>query len=129
MSRRFAHVFEQFGYVVEPDARFRFGEGWEQILRSALTKLSAVSGPPRVSGGKEKGGCLVLHVAHDPAQREAVEAIRADLRKRSLTVCEECGKAGRLRMGIAQFKTTCEDHAHLVGPLRDDDGTIGDPFA
>lgn len=113
--RRFPHVREQFGYVVKPDAHFAFGPGWENILRSALTKLTAIPGPPRVDGGKEKFGAMVLHIEHDRTHTDEIKAIRAAYKLFSEETCEECGKPGHLRKGRNLWKTTCEKHAHLVG--------------
>lgn len=47
-------------------------------------------------------------------------------RKQSLTICDECGAPGRLRMGVNIAKTTCDRHAHLAASFRDDDGEIID---
>jgi hypothetical protein len=117
--RKFLHVFEQFGYVVEPDAKFAFGPGWEQILRNALTKLTAIPGPPKVTGGKEKFGAMVLHIDHDWTHKDEIKAIRDAYKLFSTETCEECGRPGHLRKGPHLWKTTCEKHAHLVGELPD----------
>lgn len=134
--RRFPHVREQHGDVVETDARFACGPGWEQIIRSVATKLSALPGPPRISGGKEKFGSLTLYVFYDIileeydvkdiSLRDAVEDIREAGRKKSVTICEECGEPGRLRMSYSRSKTTCDRHAHIVDYLHEDDGEIVD---
>lgn len=133
--RRFRHLHEQLGYLVAPEAEFAFGPGWEQIVRSAAQQLTTLPGRVRFSGGKEKFGSLTLYVSYDIFHEkhglkdilyDAVATIRETARKRSLTFCEECGEPGRLRMGYSIAKTTCDRHAHLVGPLRDNDGEIVD---
>lgn len=134
--RKFPHVHDQHAYVVEPDAEFACGPGWEQIIRSVATKLGTLPGPPRITGGKEKFGSLILYVSYDIIPEkydlkdislgDTIEDIREAARQKSVTICEECGEPGRLRMSYSWTKTTCEQHAHLVDNLREDDGEIVD---
>lgn len=126
-ERRFPHVFEQHGFVVPADAEFACGKGRERVIRKLATGLSAIPGPPpRFSGGKEKFGSFIAFTSCEDDQREQVRALREAARKLSLTICEECGNPGRLRMGVNIAKTTCDRHAHLAAPFRDTDGEIID---
>jgi hypothetical protein len=125
--RKFKHVYEQFGYVVPADAKFSCGPGWEEVIRRLADKLGRLPGPPKLVGGKEKFGSFQSRIVPHGAQRdEAIDELAREARKLSLTICEECGAPGRLRMGVNIAKTTCDRHAHLAGALRDDDGWIVD---
>ena len=125
-ERRFEHVFVQHGHVLDKDASFAFGKGWERIVRELATALGALDGPPRITGGKEKFGSLIVRIEYQRTQMKAVEVLKEAARKKSVTICEECGQPGRLRMGVSICKTTCNRHAHLAAPFRDDDGEIND---
>ncbi|NEI66485.1 hypothetical protein [Rhizobium leguminosarum] len=126
-ERRFPHVFEQHGFVVPADAEFACGKGWERVIRKLATGLSAIPGPPpRFYGGKEKFGSFIAFVSCEGDQREEVQVLKEAARKQSLWVCDECGASGRLRMGVSIAKTTCDRHARLAAPFREDDGEIVD---
>ncbi|NEI66483.1 hypothetical protein [Rhizobium leguminosarum] len=92
-------------------------------LAADLVKLD---GPPRITGGKEKFGSLIIYCDYEDGQAEKVRTLKGTIRKRSLEVCDECGAPGRLRMGVSIAKTTCDRHAHLAAPFRGDDGEIID---
>ncbi|MBY5819919.1 hypothetical protein HFN60_30475 [Rhizobium leguminosarum] len=134
--RTMPQLYEQYGNVIKAGAQFTCGPGWEQIIRSVAEKLVTLPGPPRLSGGKEKFGSLILYdlkvifsEEYDLkgiSTRESIEIILEAARKQSVTICEECGQPGRLRIGASWTKTTCDRHAHLVDNLRDDDGDIVD---
>jgi len=125
--RRFTHVFEQFGYVVPATAKFECGPGWETVIRRLADKLGALPGPPKLVGGKEKFGSFQSRISpYIEEHQEKVDELVHEARKLSLTICEECGAPGRLRMGINIAKTTCDRHAFLAEPLREDDGQIVD---
>lgn len=124
--RQFKHIHEQFGYAVAPDAKFACGPGWETVLRRLADGLGQLHGPKLV-GGKEKFGSFQSEVwPFDTEYRGKVEELTKAARKLSLTICDECGAPGRLRMGIRIAKTTCDRHAFLVGELREEDGWIVD---
>lgn len=125
-ERRFPHVLEQHGYVVDSDATFSCGPGWERLIRELATGLSGIAGPPRLHGGKEKFGSFQASITYSSENRSAVEALKEKIRKKSVTVCEQCGQPGRLRMSHARAQTLCDRHARLAEPLRDDDGQIVD---
>ncbi len=125
-KRRFVAVKAAHSTVIDPDAAFSFSKGWTALLVELAAELAKMDGPPRIIGGKEKFGSLILYVDYERSQMKAVEVLKEGIRKRSVTVCEECGQPGRLRMGHGRVKTTCEAHARLVYPLRDDDGEIVD---
>lgn len=125
--RGFRHVHEQFGYVVPSTAKFSCGPGWETVIRRLAERLGRLPGPPKLVGGKEKFGSFQSRIVpHSPQRDDAIDELARETRKLSLTICEECGAPGRLRMGISIAKTTCDRHAHLAGELREDDGWILD---
>lgn len=125
--RNFKHVHEQFGYVVPETAKFSCGPGWEIVIRRLAERLGRLPGPPKLVGDKEKFGSFQSRiVTHKAESDDAIDELAREARKLSLTICEECGAPGRLRMGQNIAKTTCDRHAHLAGPLREDDGWILD---
>ncbi|MBY4615703.1 MULTISPECIES: hypothetical protein [Rhizobium] len=109
--------------------RWAFRSGWLGLIQEAQGEIGALPAAwkARLVGGKEKLGYLQLSINwQGHARRDRIEAITEQFRKRSLTICEECGKPGRLRMGVSIAATRCDDHAAFAAPFRDDDGRIVD---
>ncbi|TAW73025.1 hypothetical protein ELI16_14305 [Rhizobium ruizarguesonis] len=118
--------------VISPDARFAMDIGWIALLQHAADRIRTYPAAWKVQlvGGKEKFGCLVLHIACDYDQRgcrSEVERLREEVRLRSLSICEICGEPGRLRLS-GYAKTVCNRHAAVMGEMRDDDGKWADPW-
>jgi len=118
--------------VIQSDARFALDLGWIGLLQHAAARVRTYPEEwrARIVGGKEKFGCLVLHIACDYSARGCrgeVERLREEVRLRSLSMCEICGEPGRLRLsGFA--KTVCDKHAPVMGEFREDDGRWADPW-
>ncbi|NHT78936.1 hypothetical protein G8E10_24870 [Rhizobiaceae bacterium CRRU44] len=113
---------------IAPNAEFECRSGWRDLIEKAAGEMADYPDDWRVviAGGKEKMGGLVLSVSYVGRWPvEPVEYFIEDWRKASLAVCEECGSAGRLRLGVVAA-TRCEDHADFVAPFRDEDGEILD---
>ena len=110
---------------IRPDAEFLCAPGWTALIEEAAKRLASI---PRgsCSGGKEKYGALILYLS-PRSGNDAIDALGEEIRSRSLTVCEECGEVGRMRMGLRLCQTLCERHARLVYPLRPEDGVMLDP--
>ena len=129
-------AFERFrtdiGDVINADASFRVDIGWIALLQHAADRVRTYPSDwrARIVGGKEKLGCCVVHISCDYDQRgcrSEVERLREEVRLRSLAMCEICGESGRLRLsGFA--KTVCDQHADVMGDLREDDGVWADPW-
>lgn len=118
--------------VIAVDASFRMDLGWISLLQHAADRVRTYPSTWKVQvvGGKEKFGCLVLHVACDYSARgcrSEVERLREEVRLRSLGVCDICGERGRLRIG-QWAKTVCDKHAAVLGEFREDDGVWSDPW-
>jgi len=109
-------------------AAFECRAGWRGLIVQAAAEVAAMPDlwRVRIVGGKEKMGSLILFIYCD-GQRpiDLVDCLCEAYRKKSITVCEECGAPGRLRMGVVAA-TRCEQHADFVAPFRDDDGEIID---
>lgn len=118
--------------VVNVESRFAIGIGWVGLLQHAADRLRTYPKEwnAALTGGKEKFGCCVLYVDCDYGARgcrSEVERLREEVRLRSLSTCEVCGNAGRLRLaGFA--KTVCDKHVGILGDLREDDGLWADPW-
>lgn len=118
--------------TISEDASFAFDIGWRQLLQSAAERLETYPSAWKatITGGKEKFGCLVLHIACDaeqPGCRSELERLREEVRLRSLATCDICGQNGRLRLSSIA-KTVCDKHAAVLGDLREDDGVWADPW-
>lgn len=118
--------------TISADASFAFDIGWRQLLQSAADRLETypTAWKATITGGKEKLGCLVFHIACDydqPGCRSEVERLREEIRLRSLSTCDICSGQGRLRLG-SYAKTVCDKHAAVLGDLREDDGQWSDPW-
>lgn len=128
----FAKLRRDNGDVIDADANFAMGIGWISLLQHAADRIRThpEAWHARIVGGKEKFGCLVVHIGCDYEQRgcrSEVERLREEVRLRSLATCEICGLSGRLRLsGFA--KAVCDKHAGVMGDLRGDDGVWADPW-
>lgn len=117
---------------ISPHAEFAVDVGWMKLAQHAASRIEMYPAAWKVQirGGKEKFGCLVLHIDCDYGARgcrSEVERLREEIRLRSLATCEVCGRLGRLR--ISSFaKTVCDKHAVILGDMRDDDGRWSDPW-
>lgn len=118
--------------VIDMDAAFRMDLGWFPLLQHAADRVRTY---PRawnasIVGAKEKFGCCVVHISCDYSARgcrSEVERLREEVRLRSLGMCENCGGSGRLRLS-GYAKTVCDQHAPVMGEMRDDDGLWADPW-
>ncbi len=96
------------------------GEGWADILETALRRIAAVmsneqtSAVFRIVQTKEKFGMIRIYYearslssAATKSIKEAIELAEA----RSACTCEICGKEGRLYDGSGWQTTRCHSHA------------------
>ena len=105
--------------------------GWVPLIRQAAVAVSAFPSEEknRITGCIAKGGMLLLRFEKRMSPTYAGSfRLGEEIRKKSLSTCEECGRPARLRIGRERQMSTCEDHVFLVGDLRDDDGRHLDPW-
>lgn len=130
------HVFEAVKSMsrgtISAEASFAFDIGWRSLLQLAVDRVKTYpqAWGMKIVGGKEKLGCLVLHVDYDGDERGArseSERLREEIRLRSLATCDICGESGRLRLSSIA-KTVCDKHAAVLGEMREDDGEWSDPY-
>jgi hypothetical protein len=104
--------------------------GWMPLLRDHCDRLRFLQLDVKFRWAKEKFGALRVFWSGDRMlsrlQYHWLEIEDERVRRRSLTICQECGHAGRLRIGL-HYATLCDRHKHLVGFFRDEDGRILDP--
>lgn len=121
----------QYHNVTDHFSAVSCGPGWSPLIRQAAVAASAFEPAWKVTlkGAIGRHGMLLLDFSCEQREgRLPVFRLKESIRKRSLSTCEECGKAGRLRQGRAVSRTLCDDHTPLVGDLRDDDGQNLDPW-
>ena len=128
----FETIKKQHRETISPDASFAFDIGWRMLLQSVADRVGTypTAWKVRIVGGKEKFGCLVLHIACDydqPGCRSEIERLREEIRLRSLATCDICGGQGRLRISSIA-KTICDKHSAILGEMREDDGVWSDPW-
>jgi hypothetical protein len=97
-------------------------DGWYTLIREACLKAEPIIAKwieehkteanykdwaPRFSQVKEKYGTLRLYFTTYP---DGIGEIEMEAEKKSETVCEECGKPGKLR-GQGWYYTSCVEHA------------------
>ncbi|MGO7788367.1 hypothetical protein ACC703_12910 [Rhizobium ruizarguesonis] len=109
--------------------------GWLPILADFCASVGAVVSPGDFSlvQVKEKFGALQVYYALrkvDPETERAVSDARDVAFKRSLHVCEVCGKRGRVNYFDGLYKTVCQEHANSefgIGmPVETADDVISD---
>jgi hypothetical protein len=133
MKSTYAAIGTQYPRAIRADARIDFDVGWAVILEYAAHRIQSfypAEWRAMITGGKEKFGCLVLHIDYDRSHRGSrseVERLREEVRLMSLGTCELCSENGRLRLG-GFAKTLCNRHVGVVGELRADDGLYADPW-
>ena len=89
------------------------GAGWHPLIKELLDKLQAyVNGFPqlkhfRIVQIKEKWGelCVYTNLGTD-----VINNLIEKYEKKSLTICEICGKPGKLRKDLSWMQTLCDAH-------------------
>lgn len=136
--RRFEDFKSEYADVLRPytgqgGRGLECSPGWTDILETYCDQLRAWHSrgwPLKLVWGKEKFGSLRLFTDWAPNSLTSLQwhwlcASNELARRKSLTVCDQCGEPGRARWGH-HVETLCDRHAHLVGGLRPEDGIILD---
>lgn len=97
-------------------ARQSVGKGWHRLIDRVFDKLedmtSGSSGnivpTPKIIQVKEKWGGLRIYTSGDGTH--PIEDVIREVENESYTICEDCGKAGKLRKG-GWYRTLCDEHA------------------
>ncbi|NEI24127.1 hypothetical protein GUK30_32800 [Rhizobium leguminosarum] len=94
---------------------FECEDGWRGLIAKAAAEVAEVDRMAegwnvRIVGGWVTDGALTLQISYDGRwPYEVVKLICDEYRAKSMTICEVCGRPGRLRSSIAA--TRCDDHA------------------
>ena len=91
------------------------GKGWAPLIHELFDRLPEFSGTIKIIQVKEKYGGLRIYTDY---YQEKLEQFITELEKRSLTICEQCGSAGKLRGG-EWYHTLCDQHADGRKPIED----------
>ena len=103
--RKYPATYVPTGYDLETGLE-SVGRGWRDLVRGAFVALP--EGHTIIFQIKEKFGSL--RICFEPDER-AYEDLLDDLAAESLTICEVCGNAGRLRTDRYWQRTLCDEHA------------------
>lgn len=137
--RRFEDFKIEYSDVLRPHTGpggrgLEFSPGWSDILCQYCDRLRAwhrKGWTLKLVWGKEKFGSLRLFTDWTPNSLSTLQwhwlcSSNELARRKSLTVCDQCGEPGRVRWG-RHVETLCDRHTHLVGGLRAEDGIVLDP--
>ena len=86
-------------------------DGWFDLIYDLSQKLEIVNPECEASQVKEKFGGLRFYT--DSCNEEGHKLIR-EYQAKSYTICEVCGKPGKLREDIGWIRTLCEKHYERV---------------
>lgn len=89
------------------------GAGWHPLIKELLDKLQKyVNAFPqlmhfRIVQIKEKWGGLCVYTNFGT---DVINKCIEEYEKKSFTICEICGKSGKLREDLSWIQTLCDDH-------------------
>ena len=105
-----ARLFKRFSKLFAPDCMFiECGGGWYNLLWHVFIQLERTLSPDShfaVRQVKEKFGLLRIYVF---AGNEATGKLTHQAEADSRTICERCGKSGKLRKVWHMVATLCDD--------------------
>lgn len=88
-----------------------FNEGWEPILRQLCVELVKIDKTIYFSQLKEKFGTMRAYVSGGSSETfDEVRDIIIKYETLSSTICEDCGKPGKVRDDLGWIRTLCQDH-------------------
>ena len=83
------------------------GKGWAPLVNRVFDKLETTKGSIKIVQVKEKYAGLRIYT--DYSNKE-LDAVINQAERQSLTMCEQCGKSGKVR-GKGWYYTSCDEHA------------------
>ena len=104
-------VYEDGGYDREL-AKESVGPGWTPLVDAIFDKRDELKIDVKIVQVKEKWGGLRVYTGafYDDAPYKEFDNFLIEIEKKSFTICEDCGKPGKLRSG-GWYRTLCEEHA------------------
>jgi len=117
-------LFEGFSSLFDPvDIRqdmtqscmawgFECGEGWYPLIEELLAKLLSLNAPGLIiEQVKEKFGGLRVYYRADVPENlyDKIDSLISFYEKKSYTICEVCGKPGKL-YSKGWWQTVCPEH-------------------
>lgn len=96
--------------ISSPPCYSGVGQGWIPILDELVEKLTKLGWDKQFAQVKEKFGTLRVYLeTYPPEHREEYYALIRDAEERSATVCEDCGKPGKIRRERGWHRTLCDE--------------------
>lgn len=88
-----------------------FNDGWYPILEELCKEISKIDNTVYFTQLKEKFGTMRVYTSG--ASSETFNSIHDIIEKYenlSGTICEDCGKPGKVRNDLGWIRTLCQDH-------------------
>lgn len=83
--------------------------GWRRLVMKASASIeSRLPGPVSICSISSDRGALRIFLDEYP---DGVTRIIHAIERRSMKICEVCGRAADLRYDLKEAKTLCDDHA------------------
>lgn len=111
-------IYNDGGYDREL-AKQSVGIGWHGLLDEIFDLKEKLGNPTSIVQVKEKYGGLRVYTAvyfGEDSPYNELEKLITDTERRSFTICEDCGKEGKLRNG-GWHRTLCDEHADGRKPI------------
>ena len=110
-------VYEDGGYDRDL-AKQSVGEGWSGLIDAIFNKRDELNLDVKIVQVKEKWGGLRVYTGafYDDAVHTEFDKFLIEMEKQSFTICETCGKPGKLRSG-GWYRTVCDEHANGREPV------------
>jgi len=83
------------------------GAGWEPLIHEVFDVLESIKGQVKIIQVKEKWGGLRIYTDYI---NEKVDIAIRNAERKSFTMCEVCGKEGKLRNCNGWYRTLCDVH-------------------
>lgn len=83
------------------------GPGWASLIHHIFDTLENIKGTVKIVQVKEKFAGLRVYTDY---MNDELEAVIRQAERESFTICEECGKPGKVR-GRSWYYTSCDEHA------------------
>ena len=86
---------------------FSVGDGWLDLVKDLIDQLISLGWNKSVTQVKEKFGGLRFYIC---SSTDEIDSTIDLFEQVSYTICEDCGKEGKLRNDLHWIRTLCDEH-------------------